>query len=165
MTKIKEVIVSTSELAKLFDVSDKYISQLVLDHGMPKVAKNKFNLYDCVKWRFDYNEEIYEDRLKKIREENTKSRLERANAELKELELAEKRGSLIPAESVERAKLNDAIIYIKSLDALKTKLPPVLLGAKTEQDISKIIEKETDSIRTQIADLPADIHAGTIKFS
>ncbi len=165
MIELKEIMISTSELAELFDVSHKYISQLVLDHIMPKATHNKFKLYECVKWRFVYNEKICENRLKKIREENTRSRLERANAELKELELAEKRASLISADSVEKSKMNDAIIYVKSLNALNTKLPPVLIGAKTEQDISKIIKKETDSIRNQLATIPGNIPSGSVKFT
>lgn len=163
MSILKEVTVSTKDLATLFGVASKYISQLV-KKGMPNEGHNKFNLYECVKWRFEDNEKIYQNDKKKIREENTKSRLELANAELKELELAERRGSLIDSKEVYQSKMNDATIYVKGLDALGTKLPPVLIHAKNEEEISTTIKKETDNIRNQIATIPANTAAAAVNF-
>lgn len=153
MIKIKEVIVCTSELAKLFDVADKYISQLVLEHGMPKAGKNKFNFYECVKWRFDYNEKNFEGRLQKIREENTRTRLERANAEIKELDLAMKRGELVLATVVEDSWLNEIAVINAELDSFPIKAAPNLLGVKTVKKMKDKLVIEINKVKTKIAKL------------
>ena len=153
MTKLKEVTATTKELAELFDVTPKYVSQLVLNHGMPKAAKNKFNFYKCVKWRFDFNEKSFEDRSQKIREENTKSRLERANAELKELDLAEKRGELVQATAMENAWLNEIAVIDAELEGLAIKAAPNLLGIKSVKKMKDKLIIEINKIRTKIAKL------------
>jgi len=159
---IKEITVTTSDLADLIDVSDKYISQLVLDHNYPKEGHNAFNLYKFIKKRFQHLEEMCNDRIVKIlREETSKSRLERANAELKELELQEKRGQLIDSNHFKDALENEAHIFIKGLDILNVKLGQVL---SLDEKQSQLIEKEINSIREQIAALPADTRADSVNI-
>ena len=160
----KEVIVTTHEIAELFSVTDKYVSQLVIDHGMPKLDHNSFNLFTCVKWHIEYKEKSFIKKLKEAREENTRSRKERVEAELKELELEEKKLNLLPAGPVAESKRNDAIIYSRGLEALETKLPPLIMGSTSVSEIAAIIRKETHSIRKQISELPADIHESTVAF-
>jgi len=85
---IKDIQVTTNELADLLDVDPKYISQLVLNHSYPKEDHNTFSLYAFIKKRFEHLKEMCDDRVKKIRDESSqKNRLDKASAELKEMEL------------------------------------------------------------------------------
>jgi hypothetical protein len=159
---MKNIIITTAELADLFGIAEKYVSQLVIDHGYPKVGHNAFNMYECSKKRFSHLEEMCVERIKKVREENTKSRLERANAELKELELQEKKGKLISSDQFRDALENEAHIYTKGLDILKSKLNQVL---NLDEKQREYIEKEINSIREQIGNIPADKPADTVIIS
>lgn len=152
--KIKEVKVTTKDLAEHFGVSEKYISQLVLDHGMPKIKHNTFDLIECLKWWWKYRERIQEEEKRKIREDqNSRARKEKAEAELKEIELEEKKKSLIPISELNHILMTAARIFKKGLESFETKLPPILKNLTAEEEIQNIIKIETNSIRKQIADV------------
>lgn len=164
MNDIKILTVSTKQLSELFGVSEGYISDLVNDHGMPKIGFNEFNLFDCVKFRFLHLEKISEDQKDRLRDSTNRGRLDAANAELKELELQVKKGSLVPTIEFEMALMNTIRIFIKGLDTLPTKLSIELIDAKTQSEMMPIIKKETDSIRTQIANFDPRTPAAAVKF-
>lgn len=153
MTKIKEVIVSTGELAGLFDVADKYISQLVLEHGLPKIAKNKFNLYDCVKWRFGYLNENHKQEVERIRSDKPQDILAIKSAEYKDLLIREKRGELVQASLVGDSWLNEVSVINAELDGFSIKAAPNLLGIKNVKTMTRKLAKEINKVKTKIAKL------------
>jgi len=165
ISELKKIIVSAKTLSEVLGYDYRYIAELVKDHDLPKIAHNQYSLFDCINWNKNYQAQLHQDEIKKIREqESTRTRLERAQAEYKELELAEKKLSLIPVTDLDIVMTNQAQIYIKSLNALKTKLVPLLVHAKNESEIFKIIETETDKISEQLSDIPADQPSDAVNF-
>lgn len=163
---MEQIKVSTKFLAEHFEVSEKYVSQLVIDHQMPKIGHNTFDFIVCSKWWWKYREKVHRDEIRKLRERvSSRERLENAQAELKEMEVLRMKNELVPIDPVRMAMRNLTEIYVKALEALKTRLAPELIHAKTEQEIIKSIQKETDKIREQIASLPADISAESVEFA
>lgn len=150
-------LVTTKELAEIYGYSDKYISELVVKHGHPKAAHNKYDLEKSFKWYIDYLKNLHEAEIKRLKEEDTKARLERARAEEKELDLAVKKRLLIKSEDVLRSKMNDAALFKKSLLNLKRKLSPQLKYAKTEFEIAEIIDRETNIILNILSQLPPEL--------
>lgn len=165
--KIKEIIVTTADLAELFGVADKYISQLVLDHGMPKEGHNQFNLFLSITWYLAYRDQLADKRVEKIKADlsQARSRKDLADADLKELELAEKREALIPFDIVRENAINKASIYVKSLMQLETKLIPLLEQVQDKSEFGIIIRKEIEKIRNQVADIPSNARAEDISFN
>ena len=164
--ELEIIEVSPKILCEILDFENSnYLSELVKDHGFVRAAHGKYPLVKNIKRKIEYQKELHQDEIKKIREqESTRTRLERVQAEIKELELAEKKLSLIPVTDLDIVMTNQAQIYIKSLNALKTKLVPLLVHATTEAEIFKIIETETDKISEQLSDIPAGLPAESVKF-
>ncbi len=164
MNELNNITVTTKQLAEIFEVSESYISDLVNDHKMPKLGFNKFPLVDCIKFRFNHLNKIYEDKIIKSRDVSNRGRLDSAMAEIKELELAKLKGELAPVKEFEIALRNEAQLFIKGLDALVVRLPYELENVKDKSEMQKIIKKETDSIRLTISNVPADMRAEYVEF-
>lgn len=148
---IKKIKVTTAELADLLDVSEGYISQLVLEHGYPKEDHNSFKLFDFVQKRFAHLKEMCDDRIKKLREENSKSRLERVNAEIKELDLAEKKNLLIPYDLVLDAWLEQIQLTVSKVEFFPSKVAPLLLGITDQKEMFRLLTDEVIKLRIEIA--------------
>ena len=154
--ELNKIIVNTKQLANLFGVSESYISDLVTDHGMPKLAFNQFNLIDCVKFRFSHLEKIFQDQKNKLRDLTNRGRLDAANAELKELELQEKKGSLVLVQEVEMVLKNEALLYKKGLESLSGKLK---FDMNLTPEQTEILSKNINDILNQLSNLPPDANA------
>lgn len=93
-------IVTTAQLAKIFDVEPRWIQRLVSEHGMPRAAPGKFDLLTCVRWYVRHLREALQARstgegsdLTNLTAERTRQL--RAQNERTELLMAEQRGELI----------------------------------------------------------------------
>jgi phage terminase Nu1 subunit (DNA packaging protein) len=92
-------ISSREALADLFGVTVKTIAEWQ-EQGMPIAVRGKPGVaseYDskaCIEWRVQHE-------LEKVKGESPKDRLDRLRGDREELELAEKRGQLVPADQVE----------------------------------------------------------------
>ena len=161
MSNLKNIKVTTKQLAELFGVSEGYISDLVNDNRMPKDAFNQFNLFDCVKFRFAHLEKIYQDKLKKNNDETNKGRLDAANARIKEIELDKKEKQLAPVEQFGWAFANWFKIFNKGFDAIEWICKYELYLNK---DQLSDIRKHIDSILTQMSEIPVNLRAQYVKF-
>ena len=95
----KQFIVTTNELAGLIGKSPTTIREFIVA-GMPKIQHNTFNLVDALKWYHTHLEEKYRGRYADLDLEAEQTRKTKAEADLKEIQLAVKRGSLAPIELV-----------------------------------------------------------------
>lgn len=166
MDQVELIVLSCEDIANLLQISTNYVNELVRDQGFPKATYNQYPMVEFIRKYISYQMDLNKNKIKKMKEElsEAKPRFDIAAARLKELELEEKEGSLVPVSKVKEFTLNRAILYTKSLDALKTKLNPLLSEAKTPKEIDKILTKEIDRIKNQVADIPPDIQAEQIKF-
>lgn len=162
MSSVKSIIVTTKELAEIFGVSDGYISELVNDYQMPKIAFNQFNLYECLKFRFEHLEKIYQDKIKKNKDETNRGRLELASARLKELELKKIEGELAPVEEFRIAFYNQIMIFVKAMKVLNTFFK-FDLGLNPEQ-IENVREK-IDQLLIQLSEVPAGMRHEDVKLN
>ena len=161
MGQLNEITISTQEVAALLMVSESYISDLVTREGMPKIAKNKFNAYQCIQWRLNHLQKISESEKNKIRESTARNRLEIANATIRELELAEKEGTLAPVKEFELVLMNETMIFKKGIESFSQALK-FDLNLNPEQ--VKIIDEYAYRILTQFSKLPLDIRAEDVKL-
>lgn len=163
MNDIKKITVTTKQLAEIFNVSESYISDLVNDYNMPKVAFNKFNLLDCMKFRFTHLEKIYQDKINRYNDnESNKGRIEAATARLKEIELSEKENQLGPIAEFELAFRNQIQIYKKGIDTLQSFCKFDL--NLTEDQLQKFNDA-TNKLLIQSSEIPASMQAHDVKFN
>ena len=84
---------SVEKVAHELKLTTRRVRQLV-EIGMPRNARGKYDLYQCVKW---YARHVQESmRRREFSRGKERERLTKVKADLGELELAEKRGQLIP---------------------------------------------------------------------
>lgn len=101
-------VVSLGEMASLMDVTERRINQLVRTDAFPHATKGKYDLVAAFKWmknKMDASHHGDET------ERAAKIRLMQSQADLRELELKQKRGQLIPEEIVipEMRKMHHAV--------------------------------------------------------
>lgn len=94
-------LVQVSRLAKLFGCSERQVQLLAARHGMPKAKHGLYHLDECVRWRIAQLEAQLADKSKQQPGEEgsldkEQTRKTRAEADMKEMDLRERKGELIP---------------------------------------------------------------------
>ena len=105
-------IVGMDQIADLLGVAPKTVVEWQ-EQGLPIALRGKpgvpseYETADCVRW-------LVEREVKKVQGEKPQDRLARVQADKIELELAEKRGLLLPADQIE-PKLRAAVIAAREM--------------------------------------------------
>ena len=105
-------IVGMDQIADLLGVAPKTVVEWQ-EQGLPIAVRGKpgvpseYEAADCVRW-------LVEREVKKVQGEKPQDRLARVQADKIELELAEKRGLLLPADQIE-PKLRAAVIAAREM--------------------------------------------------
>lgn len=160
LNELNEIELSGKALCEILDFKNSnYLSELVKDHGFIRSVHGKYPFLKNIKRFVAYQQELHDADLKKIRESNSHARLETAQAGIKELELKEKQNELGPVREFELALRNEASLYKKGLDALKSRLK-FDLNLNPEQTTE--LEKQINGLLNQIANLPADTNAESV---
>jgi phage terminase Nu1 subunit (DNA packaging protein) len=133
-------------VARLLNLSEQRIHQLVKE-GMPKEGRGQYDPIKCAYFYIRYLQAAIEKRSASmpdggyagVREE--RARLLRADADLKEMELARKRSQLISLADYERA-LADLFLTTKArIMATPPRLAPELVGDESRVMIQAKLEK------------------------
>ncbi|MBK8609117.1 MAG: hypothetical protein IPL84_04020 [Chitinophagaceae bacterium] len=162
ITELKNIEVSSKVLCEILGFKNSnYLSELVKDHGFIKSGHGKYPLLANIQRNFSYQEELHHAEIKKIREGNSRSRLDTVQAELKELELKEKQGELGKISEFKLALKNIVLLLKKGLDALETRLV-FDMGLNPEQ--TETLKNNLAAIRNQIATTTPDTNAESVTF-
>jgi phage terminase Nu1 subunit (DNA packaging protein) len=139
----------TIDLANLFGISERRVQQLVKE-GLPRDGRGKFDFVKAVKWYTRYLHAALErkavpigsgDSKGYVGEREARIRQIRATADLKELELAEKRHEVVAVSDVERV-LADLVLTTKGqIMALPFRLASDLVGETSRVMVQAKLEK------------------------
>jgi phage terminase Nu1 subunit (DNA packaging protein) len=139
----------TIDLANLFGISERRVQQLVKG-GVPRERRGKFDFITSVKWYARYLRGTLErnavptgsgDSKGYVGEREARIREITATADLKELELAEKRRELVAIRDVERV-LADLVLTTKGqIRAIPPRLAPDLVRETSRVMIQAKLEK------------------------
>ncbi len=147
MEKQKARIVSIREIAVGLNLSPQRVHQLVAE-GLPKKLRGQYDLDGCVGWYIRYLQAIVEKRSVvdeggKIfaSEREERLRLLRADADLRELELARERSELISIGDVEREMTNLILTTKVRIMAVAPQLALEILGETSRIMVHAKIEK------------------------
>jgi phage terminase Nu1 subunit (DNA packaging protein) len=162
--------IDKESMSKLFKVSIRQIERWEVD-GCPVDRSGRKNLYDLSKvisWRHAQiqKSELSELDLEKIREMTAK-------ADLRELEVAEKMGNLLPVDLIGSAwssilssiktafrglvsdlKIHDPKIKQEKLDFLKRRIDEILTGLSNEDTIPRQLIKAIDKLEEEFNTSP-----------
>lgn len=114
--------VTPSEAAAFLQVPERTFYRLVETGIIPKAGDGEYILGEVVEsyWRNQFDTEGLKA---------AQTRLTTAQAELKELELAEQRGELHRASAIAKVWADNVLNAKKKLLAIPTKIPPMISGA------------------------------------
>jgi len=148
-------LVNVQKLASAMNVTTRRVQQLVAE-GLPREEKGKYELGKCLLWYIRYLQTALERRAVPTPDGEVSSMTEerlallRADRELREIELAEKRGKLVSIADVEKT-LADLVLTTKArIMAIAPRLAADLVGESSRNMIQAKIEKE---IRAALAHL------------
>lgn len=136
---------SAKILANLFSITEQRIHQLV-KKGMPKENRGKFDLLKCVRWYVRYLTSVIEKTAAPVGAEYVSERDERirsirADADLKEIELAKRRGQLVLIQDVER-EMTDLVLTTKArIYAVAPRVAPGVVNEDSRVMVQAILEK------------------------
>ena len=134
--------VTPSEAAAFLQVPERTFYRLVETGVIPKAGDGEYILGEVVEsyWRNQFDTEGLKA---------AQTRLTTAQAELKELELAEQRGELHRASAIAKVWADNVLNAKKKLLAIPTKIPPMLVG----QDVQIIRKRLEDEIKESLREL------------
>lgn len=132
---------TTADLMELFDVSRQTISNFV-DQGMPKVEENTFDLAACVRWLLARKDRERQELIQNLGLEHQETRLKKAQADLKEIELAKEVATLVPVDLVEREWDRLYSVTKTHLLSLPSKIAVQVRAAKDIPETKSIMEEE-----------------------
>lgn len=168
------MLVSVEQLAAEFARTPRYVQQLV-KQGMPRSSHGQYDLENCKTWFIRFLQNKIQHREGDIDDnggggggtynvDREQARLIRTKADLAEIELAEKRGSVIPVDVFENTlsqmvtQARQQLLQLPGRAApqlegepravIKSKLTEQIHSALTALSVSKITSGETDEHST-----------------
>ena len=147
---VDDTYISAIALGQLFGVTGHMVRRYVNDHGMPRAARGKYLLGDCLKWYINRirvsaesgdSSDIAEEKLKLIR----------AQRHRVELDNKKVRGQLIDHDTVAGAFNQMGAVYASQLDSLGARNAGILSGISDPGEIQRVLFDECRTIRDNTA--------------
>lgn len=158
-------LVNVEKVAQALNISPRQVQRLV-DQGMPRESRGRYDLAKCLLWYVRYLQSELERRgggLNGSDESNlrgVRTRLLQAQAEREELELARARGELVTVESFYR-QLSDAFMTVRErLLNLPSKVAPDLEGESRRMIQHKLDQAVRDTLLSLAGDNGNGKHTG-----
>jgi phage terminase Nu1 subunit (DNA packaging protein) len=138
--------VNAEKVSQALNLTESRVHQLVKE-GLPKKARGQYDPVKCMLWYIRYLQHALEKKSVPtsdggfVGEREERVRLLRADADLREITLAEKRGQLVALPDIE-AMLTDLVLTTKArIMAIPPRLAPELVGETSAVMIHAKIEK------------------------
>jgi phage terminase Nu1 subunit (DNA packaging protein) len=138
--------VDVTKVASALNLDERRIQQLVKE-GMPREARGQYDPVKCMLWYIRYLQQALEKKAVPtleggfVGEREERVRLLRADADLREMELAKERGLLVALPDIE-ATLTDLVLTTKArIMAIPPRLAPELVGETSRVMIQAKLEK------------------------
>jgi phage terminase Nu1 subunit (DNA packaging protein) len=147
-------LVNVTKLGSALNLTDRRIQQLV-GEGLPKEARGRYDLGKCMHWYIRYLQAALEKKVPTTDDSgglrDDRQRLLRAEAGLKEIELARERGQLVAIADVEK-DIATLIQEIKArIMAVGPRVAADLVGETSRVMIQAKLEKAHKDVLTVLA--------------
>lgn len=138
--------VDVKKVASALNLDERRVQQLVKE-GMPREARGQYDPVKCMLWYIRYLQQALEKKAVPtldggfVGEREERVRLLRADADLREMELARERGLVVALPDIE-ATLTDLVLTTKArIMAIAPRLAPELVGETSRVMIQAKLEK------------------------
>jgi phage terminase Nu1 subunit (DNA packaging protein) len=142
-------IVNVTRIAAFLNLTPRRVQQLVKE-GMPREANGRYDPIKCAAFYIRYLQNAIEERSvptsddEPAGERTERVRLLRANADLKEMELATLHSQLVAVEDVDKALADLARTTKARILAIPPRLAPELVGETSRIMIQAKIQRAID---------------------
>lgn len=140
-------IVRVGKVAQALNLTPQRVQQLA-NEGLPKEDRGKYDLGKCMLWYIRYLQAALEKKAVPMAdgryagEREERIRLLRAEAELKEIELAKEQGQLVAIADVESDWSNLVVTTKAMILAIPPRVAPELVSESSRVVIQAKLEKE-----------------------
>jgi phage terminase Nu1 subunit (DNA packaging protein) len=138
--------VNVTKVASALNLTEQRVQQLVHE-GLPREGRGQYDPVKCLLWYVRYLQKALEKKAVPtleggfVGEREERVRLLRADADLREIELAKERGQLVALPDIEAA-LTDLVLTTKArIMAIPPRLAPELVGETSRVMIQAKLEK------------------------
>jgi phage terminase Nu1 subunit (DNA packaging protein) len=149
-------LVDVTKISSALNLQVRRVQQLVKE-GMPRETRGQYDPVKCMLWYIRYLQHVIEKRSVPtleggfVAEREERVRLLRADADLREMELAKERGLLLALPDVE-ATLTHLVLTTKArIMAIPPRLAPELIGETSRIMIQAKLEKACKESLTYLA--------------
>jgi len=149
-------ILNAERLAVFFNLTKQRVHQLVAE-GMPRELRGKYDLDKCAQWYIRYLQSVIEKKAipmddgEYASEHKEKIRKMRLEADLKEIDLAQRRGQLIAIGDVDK-EMSELVLTTKArLMSVPARLAPELVGENSRVMIQAKLDKSLREALGQLA--------------
>jgi phage terminase Nu1 subunit (DNA packaging protein) len=139
-------LVNVERVAHALNLQRRRVQQLVKE-GMPREARGEYDAVKCMLWYIRYLQAAIERRSVRTPEgsfageREERVRLLRAHADLREIQLAKERGSLVSIADVEQS-LTDLVLTTKAtIMSIAPRIAPELVGETSRIMIQTKLER------------------------
>ena len=157
-------LVGPEKVAQALNLTVSRVHQLVKE-GMPKEGRGSFDPVKCMLFYIRYLQAALEKKSVPtldggfVGEREERVRLLRADADLREMELAKERGLLVAIQDVEK-EMTDLILTTKArVLAVAPRVAPELLGLTSRVMAHAIVEKGLKEALLQLSKREDRLHA------
>jgi phage terminase Nu1 subunit (DNA packaging protein) len=138
--------VDVTKVASALNLTEARVQQLVKE-GMPRESRGQYDPVKCLLWYVRYLQKALEKKAVPtldggfVGEREERVRLLRADADLREMELAKERGLLVALPDIEKM-VTDLVLTTKArIMAIPPRLAPELVGETSRVMIQAKLEK------------------------
>lgn len=144
-------LVDVGTLAEEFGCSERQI-QLFVRAGMPKAGHGKYAMLPCYRWYAQKLKQDLADAQNKAGDlEYEQMRERRATADIKELDLAVKRGQLIPIDTYTKHVAAQFMAVRQNILAVAAQIAPQLEGL-SRMEIKTRLQEKHRAVLTQLSE-------------
>ena len=154
-------LVNVERVAQALNLQKRRVQQLV-NEGMPKEGRGQYDPVKCMLWYIRYLQAALEKRSVPMTdgtfagEREERVRLLRADADLREIELAKERSQLVAISDIEQL-FTDLVLTTKArILAIPPRLAPELVGESSRVMIQAKIEKACKEALSYLANRQKD---------
>jgi phage terminase Nu1 subunit (DNA packaging protein) len=155
------IIVGTSTLAKILDVTDRRVRQLVDEGIINKVKNGSYELIPTLKKYLLYIKTKSDNQIDNSHSEKDyqieKTMHERAKRKIAELDLAQMQGKLHDATDIEREMTKMLAAFRAKILSIPSKIAPQLIAQSEISIIESILETEVYNALSELSEYDPEL--------
>lgn len=141
-----------STIAKLFGLTERRVQQLARDGIIPKPEKNQYELIGCVRSYINYLQQRAFGKGAAPQDTHfERARLLKAQADMAEIELAERTGQLVTVERIEADWVQMVTACRAKLLGIPTKTAYQIANLKDPEEVEKFLKRTIHEALLELA--------------